>query len=174
MNVKQQGDFQALARNTARMLNATAALVQNGQCPNDGVVMTRLLAAAGALEQMHKAIYVNTSDRDRKTAEKQVTDASLMIWQMAEQHYDEEPETQKAKALKRLRELTNDLVANANSVQHYDEEWTLEDVKDALVSISEDADEAVLAMEDAQCSEDGLAKAYDGEYGGSAKPKAKA
>lgn len=95
MNKELQGKVQVVSRNVARMLSATAELVQNGLAPNDGVVMNRLSVAATALQLLENAVLVTTSEKDRKASLDQLETLSRMIWQMSEQTYAEPPTTPK-------------------------------------------------------------------------------
>lgn len=72
-----------------------------------------------------------------------------------------------------LRDITYELVANADSVQHYDEAWDLDDVAFTLERIAEDAGEAAETIRAADCTEQGLADAYDAEVAAAAKRQAR-
>lgn len=173
MNRKMQEKVQGVSRTVARMLSATAQLVQNGLAPNDGVVMNRLSAAAAALQLLERAVLVTTSEKDRKASLDQLETLSRMIWQMSEQTYAEPPTTPREKALYVLRDITDELVANADSVQHYDEAWDLDDVAFTLERIAEDAEEAAETIRAADCTEQGLAEAYDAEVAADAERQAR-
>lgn len=68
-----------------------------------------------------------------------------------------------------LRDITDELVANAEDVQHYDEAWDLDDVAFTLERIAEDAEEAAETIRTADCTEQGLAAAYDAEVAADAE-----
>lgn len=173
MKKEQELKVQGVSRNVARMLNATAAMVQNGLAPNDGVVMNRLSVAATALQLLEKAVLVTTSEKDRKASLDQLETLGRMIWQMSEQTYAGPPTTPREKALRVLRDITGELVANAEDVQHYDEAWDLDDVAFTLERIAEDAEEAAETIRTADCTEQGLAEAYDAEVASAAERQAR-